>query len=186
MQINALFRRHFLAKSTLFRPDRALSCQFSKLGRSSRMLCRLNCSNDTKIANTLLLLYNSHSFLLLRLEIMSADRLIIYHNPRCSKSRETLQILKQDNRAPNIIEYLENPPTKEELRQIISMLGVTPRELLRTAEKAYIDAKLDDSSTDQQILEAICKYPILLQRPIVIAGKQAIFGRPPSKVLEII
>lgn len=119
-------------------------------------------------------------------DIMSADKLIIYHNPGCSKSRETLQILKQNNILPDIIEYLENPLGKQELRRIIKLLGVSARSLLRTSEQAYIDAKLDDSATDEKIIDAICQYPILLQRPIVISGGRAIIGRPPSKVLEII
>ena len=117
---------------------------------------------------------------------MSADKLTIYHNPGCSKSRETLQLLQQNDKIPEIIEYLQSPPSKEELIQIIKMLGITPRDLLRTTEQAYIDAKLDDSVTNDLIIDAICKFPILLQRPIVVSGKRAIVGRPPSRVLEII
>jgi len=117
---------------------------------------------------------------------MSADKLTIYHNPGCSKSRETLQLLQQNNKIPEIIEYLQTPPSREELIQIIKMLGITPRDLLRTTEQAYIDAKLDDSVTNDLIIDAICKFPILLQRPIVISGKRAIIGRPPTRVLEII
>lgn len=117
---------------------------------------------------------------------MSADKPTIYYNPRCSKSREALQIIVQNNKVPEIIEYLKNPPGKEELRLIITMLGISPRDLVRTSEQAYIDAKLDDSATDEHIIEAICKHPTLLQRPIVISGNRAIIGRPPSRVLEII
>jgi len=117
---------------------------------------------------------------------MNLDKLTIYHNPGCSKSRETLQLLQQNDKLPEIIEYLQTPPSKEELIQIIKMLGITPRDLLRTTEQAYIDAKLDDSVTNDLIIDAICKFPILLQRPIVVSGKRAIIGRPPSRVLEII
>ena len=117
---------------------------------------------------------------------MNVDKLTIYHNPGCSKSRETLQLLQQNDKIPEIIEYLQTPPSREELIQIIKMLGITPRDLLRTTEQAYIDAKLDDSVTNDLIIDAICKFPILLQRPIVISGKRAIIGRPPSRVLEII
>jgi len=117
---------------------------------------------------------------------MNLDKLTIYHNPGCSKSRETLQLLQQNDKIPEIIEYLQSPPSKEELIQIIKMLGITPRDLLRTTEQAYIDAKLDDSVTNDLIIDAICKFPILLQRPIVVSGKRAIVGRPPSRVLEII
>ena len=117
---------------------------------------------------------------------MSTGKPIIYHNPGCSKSREALQILHQNNKEPEIIEYLATPPNKETLRQIIKMLGISPRDLVRTNESAYIDAKLDDSATDEQIIEAICEHPTLLQRPIVISGNRAIIGRPPNKVLDII
>ncbi len=119
-------------------------------------------------------------------EQMRADKLIIYHNPGCSKSKEALQIIVQNKKNPEVIEYLENPPGKQELGRIINMLGVSARSLLRTSEQAYVDAKLDDSATDEKIIDAICQYPILLQRPIVISGGRAIIGRPPSKVLEII
>jgi arsenate reductase len=117
---------------------------------------------------------------------MNVDKLTIYHNPGCSKSRETLQLLLQNDKIPEIIEYLQTPPSREELMQIIKMLGIAPRDLLRTTEQAYIDAKLDDSVTNDLIIDAICKFPILLQRPIVVSGKRAIVGRPPSRVLEII
>ena len=117
---------------------------------------------------------------------MSTDKLTIYHNPACSKSREALKIIVQNNKNPEIIEYLINPPGKQELRQVIKLLGISVRDLLRTNEQAYIDAKLDESSSDEQIIDSICKYPILLQRPIVISGNRAVIGRPPSNVFEII
>jgi arsenate reductase len=118
---------------------------------------------------------------------MSIDKLAIYHNPRCSKSRETLQLLEDRHIDLEIIDYLEDPPTPEELKRIVAMLGVTARDLLRTTEQVYKDADLDDDSlSDEEIIEAICEYPALLQRPIVVAGDRAVIGRPPSKVLEII
>ena len=118
---------------------------------------------------------------------MSTDKLVIYYNPRCSKSRETLQLLEDRQIVLEIIDYLEDPPTPEELTRIVEMLGVTARDLLRTTEPVYKDAELDDDSlSDEEIIEAICEYPALLQRPIVIAGDRAVIGRPPSKVLEII
>jgi len=118
---------------------------------------------------------------------MSKGKLVIYHNPRCSKSRETLQILEDNNLSPEIVEYLDEPPTAQELTGIIVMLGIGARDLLRTTEQAYRDAKLDDDSlSDEDIIEAICEHPILLQRPIVVAGDKAIIGRPPVKVLDII
>jgi len=111
----------------------------------------------------------------------------MYHNPSCSKSRETLQILEDNHMSPDIIEYLEQPPTAQELRDVINMLGVSARDLLRTSEPAYREADLDDDTlTDDEIIEAICKFPALLQRPIVISGDTAVIGRPPTRVLEII
>ena len=117
---------------------------------------------------------------------MSNGKLVIYHNPRCSKSRETLQILQDHDHSPDIVDYLEEPPSTDELKRIIAMLGVSARELLRTTEPVYRDAELDDDSlTEDEIIEAICEYPALLQRPIVIAGDRAVIGRPPVKVLDI-
>ena len=118
---------------------------------------------------------------------MSVEKLTIYHNPSCSKSRETLAILQDNNRQPKIIEYLQQPPSKEELTSIVKLLGISPRQLLRTGEPEYREAELDnESTTDEQIIAAICKYPPLLQRPIVVQGNKAIIGRPPTRVLEII
>ena len=118
---------------------------------------------------------------------MSQDKLVIYHNPRCSKSRETLQLLEENNMSPEIIEYLEEPPTAAELARIVALLGIGARELLRTTEQVYKDAELDDDSlSDEEIIEAICEYPALMQRPIVVQGEQAIIGRPPARVLDLI
>jgi arsenate reductase len=118
---------------------------------------------------------------------MSHDKTVIYHNPRCSKSRETLQILEDNNASPEIIEYLEQPPNAQELSRIIGMLGISARDLLRSTEQVYQDAGLDDQSlSDEEIIEAICEHPALLQRPIVVVGNRAVIGRPPTRVLDII
>ena len=118
---------------------------------------------------------------------MSNDKTVIYHNPRCSKSRETLQLIEDRNVTAEIIDYLEDPPSADELRRIIDLLGIPARELMRTTEDVYKEAELDDESlSDDEIIDAICEYPALLQRPIVISGNRAIIGRPPSRVLEII
>jgi arsenate reductase (glutaredoxin) len=118
---------------------------------------------------------------------MSNHKFVIYHNPRCSKSRETLQILEDNNVDADIVDYLEDPPTPQELKRIIGMLGVSARDLLRSTEPVYRDADLDDDSlSDDEIIDAICEYPALMQRPIVVAGDRAIIGRPPSRVMEII
>lgn len=118
---------------------------------------------------------------------MSNDNLVMYHNPNCSKSRETLQILRDNDREPVVVDYLENPPQEDELRRIIGLLGVSARDLLRTTEPVYRDAELDDDTlTEDELIEAICEYPALLQRPIVITDDRAVIGRPPTRVLEII
>jgi arsenate reductase len=118
---------------------------------------------------------------------MNESRLVMYHNPNCSKSRETLQILEDNQMSPDIIEYLEQPPTAQELKDVIKLLGVSVRDLLRTTEPVYREAGLDDDTlTDDEIIAAICEFPVLLQRPIVISGDTAVIGRPPTRVLEII
>jgi arsenate reductase len=118
---------------------------------------------------------------------MSHDKPVMYHNPRCSKSRQTLQILQAHGIEPEIIDYLDEPPDPQELKRIIGLLGVAARELMRTTEPVYKEADLDDESlSDDEIIEAICEYPELLQRPIVIAGSKAVIGRPPTRVLDII
>ncbi len=118
---------------------------------------------------------------------MSNAKLVMYHNPDCSKSRETLQLLRDNDREPQIVEYLENPPDESELRRIIGLLGVSARDLLRTTEAVYHDAELDDDTiSEDELIEAICEFPALLQRPIVVAGDRAVIGRPPTRVLEIL
>ena len=118
---------------------------------------------------------------------MSNARLVIYHNPSCSKSRETLQILENNNLIPTVIEYLDQPPSPQELKKIIEMLNVSARDLLRTSEQIYADAKLDnDALSENEIIAAICEQPALLQRPIVVSGERAVIGRPPARVLDII
>ena len=89
--------------------------------------------------------------------------------------------------SPKIVEYLDEPPTVQELTNIIAMLGIAARDLLRTTEQVYRDAELDnDSLSDEEIIAALCEHPVLLQRPIVVVGDKAIIGRPPVKVLDII
>ena len=119
---------------------------------------------------------------------MSESSVIIYHNPRCSKSRQTLELLEEQDISPNIIEYLKEPPDKETIQKFTRLLGVSMRDLLRTTEQVYKDAGLDDPDlTDEDLLEALVECPSLLQRPIVIIDdKKAAIGRPPESVLEIL
>ncbi|MEO0443956.1 MAG: arsenate reductase (glutaredoxin) [Pseudomonadota bacterium] len=111
----------------------------------------------------------------------------IYHNPRCSKSRNTLALLESKGITPDIVLYLDTPPDKTELKSIVAKLGLGVRDIIRTGEALYQHLSLkDDSLSDEQLLEAIAEHPKLLQRPIVVDGKHAIIGRPPEKVLDLI
>ena len=111
----------------------------------------------------------------------------IYHNPRCSKSRQTLQLLKDNNIEPEVVEYLKTPPTREELERILDMLGLEPRELMRRKEKEYKELGLADPGLSRdQLIDAMIAHPRLIERPIVIKDGKAAIGRPPEKVLEIV
>lgn len=111
----------------------------------------------------------------------------IYHNPRCSKSRQTLGLLQEHGEDPEIVEYLSNPPDAAELRRLLAMLGLRPRDLMRTQEQAYKDAGLDDPElSDDELIKAMVEHPVLIQRPIVVTGDRAVIGRPPEKVLELL
>ena len=111
----------------------------------------------------------------------------IYHNPRCSKSRQTLALLKEKGLEPEVILYLETPPDVPTLTELTRLLDTSPRDLLRKQEQAYKDNQLSDQSLSANaILAFISQYPILLQRPIVVANGQARIGRPPEAVLEIV
>ena len=111
----------------------------------------------------------------------------IYHNPKCSKSRQTLELLRKKGVNPIIIEYLKNPPTLETLKIILMQLGFEPRDLMRKKEAIYDACGLDNSSlSDDDLISFMVKYPVLIERPIVLANNKAIIGRPPEQVLEII
>lgn len=111
----------------------------------------------------------------------------IYHNPRCSKSRQTLALLEERGIDPEIILYLETPPSAETLSGILQKLGITPRQLLRKGEGAYKENNLSDTSlSDQQLIDAMVAHPKLIERPIVINGSKAALGRPPEQVLDIL
>ena len=114
-------------------------------------------------------------------------KVTIYHNPKCSKSRQTLELLQSRGIEPEIIEYLKTPPGKSKLKEILKMLGMEPGELMRRHEDEYKKAKLDNPKLSKDdLIAAMIKYPILIERPIVIANGKAAIGRPPEKVLEIL
>jgi arsenate reductase len=111
----------------------------------------------------------------------------IYHNPRCSKSRQTLDLLRAGDVEPRIIEYLQTPPSADELRQILALLGIGPRDLMRKKEAEYKAAGLDDPALDDDaLIAAMVAAPILIERPIVVHGGKAVLGRPPENVLDIL
>ncbi|MGI8487828.1 arsenate reductase (glutaredoxin) [Pectobacterium sp. S5] len=112
----------------------------------------------------------------------------IYHNPRCSKSRETLALLQEHNIRPDVVLYLDTPPDAATLAQLIKQLGLTSaRELMRTKEEIYQQLGLSDAAlTEAQLIQAMIDNPKLIERPIVVAQGQARIGRPPEQVLEIL
>jgi len=115
------------------------------------------------------------------------SQVTIYHNPRCSKSRQTLALLMERNIEPEIILYLETAPTTDELTELLSKLGISARELLRKGEDAYKENNLSDTSlNDATLIQAMHDFPKLIERPIVVANDKAALGRPPEQVLEIL
>ena len=110
----------------------------------------------------------------------------IYHNPKCSKSRQTLALLEERDLELRIVPYLESPPSKSELADIVKMLGIAAADIVRTGEDEYKESGLTADSSENDVLDAIVIAPKLMQRPIVICGDQARVGRPPESALEII
>ncbi|PJE53552.1 arsenate reductase [Marinomonas polaris DSM 16579] len=109
----------------------------------------------------------------------------IYHNPRCSKSRQTLQLLEENNIQPEIRLYLQDPPSIEEIQALLTQLDITPLELMRTKETIYKELGLSKESTDEERLQAMHTTPSLIERPIVIHNDKAKIGRPPEDVLAL-
>ena len=111
----------------------------------------------------------------------------IYHNPRCSKSRQTLALLRENNIEPEIIEYLKVPPSAPELAEILDKLGMEPRQLMRRKEEPYKSLALNDpDKSHKALIQAMVDHPILIERPIVVKGDRAALGRPPENVLELL
>lgn len=115
------------------------------------------------------------------------DGPVIYHNPHCSKSRQTLALLREHGIEPVIVDYLQTPPSVAELERILGLLGCGPRELMRTQETDYTTAGLDDPRlTRTELIRALHDHPRLIERPLVIANGKAALGRPPERILEIL
>lgn len=111
----------------------------------------------------------------------------IFHNPRCSKSRQTLALLEENGVEPSIVKYLETPPSADELKAVLCKLGISARELLRTKEAEYKEAGLDNQElSEDEVIARMIESPKLIERPIVIKGDAARIGRPPESVLEIL
>ena len=110
----------------------------------------------------------------------------IYHNPRCSKSRETLALLEHAGISARVVEYLKTPPTAAELKAIVTKLGIEPEQLVRKSEDVYKSRYAGKTLSAAQWIEALVEHPVLIERPIVIKGKQAILGRPPENVKKLL
>ena len=108
--------------------------------------------------------------------------MVIYHNPRCSKSRQTLQLCEEAGVEIEVVEYLETPPDEVALTGLLKKLGITAHEVVRTKEEVYEQLQLSADSPADEILATIIKYPVLLERPIVVKGERAVIGRPPENV----
>ncbi len=111
----------------------------------------------------------------------------IYHNPRCSKSRQTLALLQEHNIEPEVVLYLETPPSAEQLGTLINQLDIDARALLRKGEDAYKNNNLSNSDlSTEQLIDAMVAHPKLIERPIVVKGERAVLGRPPENVLALL
>lgn len=110
----------------------------------------------------------------------------IWHNPRCSKSRQTLALLRDEGVEPEIQEYLKDAPTEAEIRNALKLLGIAPRALMRTGEALYKELGLKDVADDDALIAAMAANPVLIERPVVFSKGKAALGRPPEDVLEIL
>jgi arsenate reductase len=110
----------------------------------------------------------------------------LYHNPRCTKSREALTLLRGRGVEPDIVEYLKTPPTAAELARIVGLLGIAPEALVRKGEDLFKESYHGKKLDDRQWIDALAQHPILIERPIAIRGKRAVIGRPPERVLELL
>ena len=110
----------------------------------------------------------------------------IYHNPRCSKSRNTLNIITEKGSDVTVVEYLKTPPTKEELKDLLKKLNIPAKDLIRKGEQIFKDNFKGKELSEDEWIDAMVEYPKLIERPIVVNGDKAVIGRPPEKVLEIL
>ncbi|MBU1691033.1 MAG: arsenate reductase (glutaredoxin) [Gammaproteobacteria bacterium] len=117
---------------------------------------------------------------------MNIATIRIYHNPRCSKSRSACALIAENSIAAEVVEYLQTPPAREELRVLLKKLGMKPAEIVRQGEAVFKERYACRKLTDEEWLDAMVEHPILIERPIVVCGDKAIVARPPEKVLELL
>ncbi|MGB5225316.1 MAG: arsenate reductase (glutaredoxin) [Arenicellales bacterium] len=111
----------------------------------------------------------------------------VYHNPRCSKSRAAMEYLEEHGIEADVVKYMDSPPDANDIKELLSMLGMSPRELMRKHEKVFKDAGLDDPTfTDDELIEAMAQCPSLIERPIVVNNGKAVLARPPETVQDIL
>ncbi|MDD2357488.1 MAG: arsenate reductase (glutaredoxin) [Thiovulaceae bacterium] len=109
----------------------------------------------------------------------------IWHNPKCSKSRQALELLHVNGMDVEIVKYLEAHPSKEQIKDLLLRLQISPRELMRTKEDLYKELELKNEMDEEKLIDAMVKHPKLIERPIVITEKGVVIGRPPEKILEL-
>lgn len=114
------------------------------------------------------------------------SKTVIYHNPRCTKSRQALKLLEEKNENPDTVLYLDTPPSVDELTDIIQMLGIKPYDLLRRGEDIFKENFKGKDLSDKEWIEAMVQFPKLIERPIIVKNKKAVIGRPVEKVLDIL
>lgn len=110
----------------------------------------------------------------------------IYHNTRCSKSRQTLELIRHSGQEVEVVEYLKTPPTAAELRDVLQKLNMKPAQLLRKGEAIYKENYKGRSLTDEEWIQEMVKHPVLIERPVVVKGDKAVLGRPPENVQELL
>ena len=110
----------------------------------------------------------------------------IWHNPRCSKSRNAVTLLEEKGIDADVVKYLDTPPSKEELKEVLKMLGISARELMRTKEAIYKELDLKEVSDEEQLIEAMAEHPKLIERPIVIKDGKAVIGRPIENIIDLL
>jgi arsenate reductase len=118
---------------------------------------------------------------------MAKSPVKIYHNPRCGKSRQTLALIREAGIEPQVVEYLETPPTAAELDKLLKLLGMEPQQLMRTGEAVYKELGLAQQKLSRtEAIRILAEHPILIERPIVVRGKRAVLGRPPENVQALL